>query len=121
MMRLSLAACNRANNNNNNVFGDTADQTNGQKTDVSTGAGVDLKYDFTHMNDKNYHAHINLATDDEVTEFNENEPNSGKAPKLKMRSTRRPLSENTRASILTTTAFTAIFYWTIPTRPLTSL
>lgn len=75
MMLLSLAACNRANNNNNNVFGDTAGQTNGQKTDVSTGAGVDLKYDFTHMNDKNYHAHINLATDDEVTEFDEDEPN----------------------------------------------
>ena len=98
MMLLSLAACNGAND-----------------------AGIDLKYDFTHMNDKNYHAHINLATDDEVTEFNENEPNSGKAPKLKMRSTRRPLSENTRAAILTTTAFTAIFYRTIPTRLLTSL
>ena len=38
MMLLSLAACNGAN-----------------------GAGIDLKYDFTHMNDKNYHAHINLA------------------------------------------------------------
>ena len=75
MMLLSLAACNGADNNNNNVFGDTADQTNGQKTNVSTGAGVDLKYDFTHMNDKNYHAHINLATDDEVTEFDEDEPN----------------------------------------------
>ena len=75
MMLLSLAACNGANNNNNNVFGDTAGQTDGQKTDVSTGAGVDLKYDFTHMNDKNYQAHINLATDDEVTEFDENEPN----------------------------------------------
>ena len=75
MMLLSLAACNGANNNNNNVFVDTAGQTNGQKTDVSTGAGVDLKYDFTHMNDKNYQAHINLATDDEVTEFDENEPN----------------------------------------------
>lgn len=51
MMLLSLAACNGAN-----------------------GAGVDLKFDLTHMNDKNYHAHINLAADDEVTEFDENEP-----------------------------------------------
>ena len=74
MMLLSLAACNGANNNNNNALGDTAGQTNGQKPDGSTGAGVDLKYDFTHMNDKNYHAHINLGTDDEVTEFDENEP-----------------------------------------------
>ena len=72
MMLLSLAACNGA--NNNNVSGDTADRTNDRNTDVSTGAGVDLKYDFTHVNDKNYHAHINLATDDEVTEFDENEP-----------------------------------------------
>ena len=75
MMLLSLTACNGADNNNNNVFGDTAGQTDGQKTDVSTGAGIDLKYDFTHMNDKNYQAHINLATDDKVTEFDENEPN----------------------------------------------
>lgn len=52
MMLLSLAACNGAN-----------------------GAGVDLKYDFTHVNDKNYQAHINLAMDDKVTEFDENEPN----------------------------------------------
>lgn len=52
MMLLSLAACNGAN-----------------------GAGIDLKYDFTHMNDKKYQAHINLATDDKVTEFDENEPN----------------------------------------------
>ena len=70
MMLLSLAACNGA--NNNNVSDDTAGQTNGQKID---GVGVDLKYDFTHMNDKKYQAHINLATDDEVTEFDENEPN----------------------------------------------
>ena len=73
MMLLSLAACNGA--DNNNVSDDTADRTNERNTDVSTGAGVDLKYDFTHMNDKNYQAHINLATDDEVTEFDENEPN----------------------------------------------
>ena len=72
MMLLSLAACNGA--NNNNVSGDTADRTNDRNTDVSTGAGVDLKYDFTHVNDKKYQAHINLATDDEVTEFDENEP-----------------------------------------------
>lgn len=72
MMLLSLAACNGA--NNNNVSDDTADRTNERNTDVSTGTGVDLKYDFTHVNDKNYHAHINLATDDEVTEFDENEP-----------------------------------------------
>ena len=73
MMLLSLAACNGA--NNNNVSDDTADRTTDRNTDVSTGAGVDLKYDFTHVNDKNYHAHISLATDDEVTEFDENEPN----------------------------------------------
>ena len=70
MMLLSLAACKGA--NNNNVSDDTAGQTNVQKID---GVGVDLKYDFTHMNDKKYQAHINLATDDEVTEFDENEPN----------------------------------------------
>lgn len=52
MMLFSLAACNGAN-----------------------GAGIDLKYDFTHMNDKNYQAHIRLATDDEVAEFDKNEPN----------------------------------------------
>ncbi len=77
IMLLALAACNGANNNNtnNNAFGDTAGQTNGQKAEASTGAGVDLKYDFTHMNDKNYHAHIKLATDDEVTEYDEDEPN----------------------------------------------
>lgn len=51
MMLLSLVACNGAN-----------------------GAGIDLKYDFTHMNDKNYHAHIRLSTDDKVTEFDKNEP-----------------------------------------------
>ena len=51
MMLLSLAACNGAN-----------------------GAGVDLKFDSTHMNDKKYQAHINLAADDEVTEFDKNEP-----------------------------------------------
>ena len=73
MMLLSLAACNGA--DNNNVSDDTADRTNDRNTDVSTGAGVDLKYDFTHVNDKNYQAHINLATDDKVTEFDENEPN----------------------------------------------
>ena len=72
MMLLSLAACKGA--NNNNVSDDTTDRTNERNTDVSTGAGVDLKYDFTHVNDKNYHAHISLATDDEVTEFDENEP-----------------------------------------------
>ena len=72
MMLLSLAACKGA--NNNNVSDDTADRTTDRNTDVSTGAGVDLKYDFTHVNDKNYHAHISLATDDEVTEFDENEP-----------------------------------------------
>lgn len=52
IMLLSLAACSGAN-----------------------GAGVDLKYDFTHMNDKNYQAHITLAKDDEVTEFDKDEPN----------------------------------------------
>ena len=52
MMLFSLAACNGAN-----------------------GAGIDLKYDFTHMNDKNYQAHIRLATDDKVAEFDKNEPN----------------------------------------------
>ena len=52
MMLLSLTACNGAN-----------------------GAGIDLKYDFTHMNDKNYQAHIRLATDDKVAEFDKNEPN----------------------------------------------
>lgn len=51
IMILSLAACNGAN-----------------------GAGVDLKYDFTHVNDKIYQAHINLSGDDKVTEFDENEP-----------------------------------------------
>ena len=51
IMILSLAACNGAN-----------------------GAGVDLKYDFTHVNDKKYQAHINLSADDKVTEFDENEP-----------------------------------------------
>ena len=70
MMLLSLAACNGA--NNNNVSDDTADRTNERNTDVSTGAGVDLKYDFTHVNDKKYHANISLATDDEVTEFDDN-------------------------------------------------
>lgn len=65
MMLLSLAACNGANNNN------VSDETAGQKTD---GAGIDLKCDFTHMNDKKYQAHINLSTDDKVTEFDENEP-----------------------------------------------
>lgn len=72
MMLLSLAACNGA--NNNNVSDDTADRTNERNTDVSTGAGVDLKYDFTHVNDKKYQAHINLSADDKVTEFDENEP-----------------------------------------------
>ena len=72
MMLLSLAACKGA--NNNNVSDDTTDRTNERNTDVSTGAGVDLKYDFTHVNDKKYHAHISLATDDEVTEVDENEP-----------------------------------------------
>lgn len=75
MMILSLAACNGANNNSNNVSGNTSSQTSDQETDVSTGAGVDLKYDFTHMNDKTYHTYINLAADDEVTEFDEDEPN----------------------------------------------
>lgn len=51
MMLLSLAACNKAN-----------------------GAGVDLKFDLTHMNGMKYQAHINIAADDEVTEFDENEP-----------------------------------------------
>ena len=53
MMLLSLAACKGA--NNNNVSDDTTDRTNERNTDVSTGAGVDLKYDFTHVNDKIYH------------------------------------------------------------------
>ena len=51
MMLLSLAACNKAN-----------------------GAGVDLKFDLTHMNGMKYQAHINIAADDEVTEIDENEP-----------------------------------------------
>lgn len=100
-MILSLAACNGASNNTSSVSSDTASQTSSSEissessasvesvpteteteseadsspTSAGTGAGVDLDYDFTHMNDKTYHAHINLAADDEVTEFDESEPN----------------------------------------------
>lgn len=38
-------------------------------------SGVNLKLDFKHMNDKVYNAHINKNADDEVTEFDEDEPN----------------------------------------------
>ena len=44
-------------------------------TGCKKSGGVDLKLDFTHMNDKTYSAHINTTADDEVTEFDEEEPN----------------------------------------------
>jgi len=38
-------------------------------------AGIDLKLNFEHVNNKTYNAHVNTTTDDKVTEFDVEEPN----------------------------------------------
>ena len=42
----------------------------------TSGKGLELTYDFSHMNNKVYSVKLNLNSDDEITEFDKEEPDS---------------------------------------------
>lgn len=86
MMMISLAACGESTTKPSNVPDNTASDTGNHEEqtteNISTDApdegnrvGIDLEYDFQHVNDKIYYAHMSIGNDDEVTEFDESEPN----------------------------------------------
>lgn len=61
---LGLTGCEKNNNENNNNVSENVKSN-----------GIDLKWDFEHMNNKTYYAHINTTADDKTKEFDEEEPN----------------------------------------------
>lgn len=86
MMMISLVACGGNTTKPNDAPGDAAsnsgthDEQSSENAgtvapDESNQTGIDLEYDFQHMNDKIYYAHMSIGANDEVTEFDESEPN----------------------------------------------